>query len=340
MAVLTLNQVKLSKAIIAPGLGNVALGYGAVVQKGGLNADFINTVEIGHGVAVSNGFFHYQGYPYLDGMGGVYGNGSHLSGITAAQVGAASITDSRLSDARIPLAHTQDASTITGLGGAARSNADAFATAAQGVLAGTAVQPAALGAYALTNSIGRIGMILNWVIVTDAGGADPNAIGLYSISGPWPHYGTNVSNNSGWHYDYNDATIESPNLQCEYYDTIGFSHDIPATWGCNGTNGWPFGGSQIHIEYTATTNWIGNPLGATIMVAPVIQQPTGITVSDIAGAVAINNPTYTNAVVLAGSALQPNVAAASYYPLTANPSNYISGLMNCSDIPMGVYTNQ
>ncbi|MEN6360038.1 MAG: hypothetical protein ABFD59_08280, partial [Smithella sp.] len=47
--------------------------------------------------------------------------------------------DTRLSDARTPVGHTQSVATITGLGTAALSNATDFATAAQGALADAAL---------------------------------------------------------------------------------------------------------------------------------------------------------------------------------------------------------
>jgi hypothetical protein len=33
------------------------------------------------GAAISNGFFHFRGYPYLDGAGNIYGSGASLTGV-------------------------------------------------------------------------------------------------------------------------------------------------------------------------------------------------------------------------------------------------------------------
>ena len=57
---------------VGNGLGNVAVGGG---EEGGLTAvvpsGFIDTAEIGRGTAVSNGWFHFRGYPVVDGNGGI-----------------------------------------------------------------------------------------------------------------------------------------------------------------------------------------------------------------------------------------------------------------------------
>lgn len=58
---------------VGNGLGNVALGGG---EEGGLNASiptgFTDTVELGRGTAVSNGWLHFHGHPIADGNGGIY----------------------------------------------------------------------------------------------------------------------------------------------------------------------------------------------------------------------------------------------------------------------------
>ncbi len=57
---------------VGNGLGNVAVGGG---EEGGLVAvvppGFTDTVEIGRGTAVSNGWFHFRGHPVVDGNGGI-----------------------------------------------------------------------------------------------------------------------------------------------------------------------------------------------------------------------------------------------------------------------------
>ena len=57
---------------VGNGLGNVAVGGG---EEGGLTAvvppGFIDTAEIGRGTAVSNGWFHFRGFPVVDGNGGI-----------------------------------------------------------------------------------------------------------------------------------------------------------------------------------------------------------------------------------------------------------------------------
>jgi len=58
---------------VGNGLGNVALGGG---EEGGLVAaipsGFTDTVELGRGTAVSNGWLHFHGHPIVDGNGGIY----------------------------------------------------------------------------------------------------------------------------------------------------------------------------------------------------------------------------------------------------------------------------
>jgi hypothetical protein len=58
---------------VGNGLGNVALGGG---EEGGLiaaiPAGFTDTVELGRGTAVSNGWLHFHGHPVIDGNGGNY----------------------------------------------------------------------------------------------------------------------------------------------------------------------------------------------------------------------------------------------------------------------------
>lgn len=60
--------------------------------------------------------------------------------------------DARLSDARPPIAHTHVLANITDAGSAAAQDATAFATAAQGATADTAVQPGELGTAATTDA--------------------------------------------------------------------------------------------------------------------------------------------------------------------------------------------
>lgn len=60
--------------------------------------------------------------------------------------------DSRLSDARTPTSHTHVAADVTDLGTAAVENVTAFASAAQGALADSAVQPGDLAAVATTGA--------------------------------------------------------------------------------------------------------------------------------------------------------------------------------------------
>jgi len=91
--------------------------------------------------------------------GGFYGNGSNITGITAVQVGSVGSNDARLSDARIPLAHTQDVSTIIGLGSAAFSNMDAFATAVQGAQAVSALQPNGNGSFLVGITATQVGAL-------------------------------------------------------------------------------------------------------------------------------------------------------------------------------------
>ena len=62
---------------------------------------------------------------------------------SGANTTAVFVTDARLSDARTPIAHSQANTTISGLGTASTNNSGDFATAAQGVLADTALQPVA-----------------------------------------------------------------------------------------------------------------------------------------------------------------------------------------------------
>ena len=58
---------------VGNGLGNVALGGS---EEGGLIAaipsGFTDTVELGRGTAVSNGWLHFRGHPVVDGNGGIY----------------------------------------------------------------------------------------------------------------------------------------------------------------------------------------------------------------------------------------------------------------------------
>ena len=58
---------------VGNGLGNVALGGG---EEGGLVAaipsGFTDTVELGRGSAVSNGWLHFHGHPVVDANGGIY----------------------------------------------------------------------------------------------------------------------------------------------------------------------------------------------------------------------------------------------------------------------------
>jgi hypothetical protein len=58
---------------VGNGLGNVALGGG---EEGGLVAaipsGFTDTVELGRGTAISNGWLHFHGHPVVDGNGGIY----------------------------------------------------------------------------------------------------------------------------------------------------------------------------------------------------------------------------------------------------------------------------
>jgi hypothetical protein len=58
---------------VGNGLGNVALGGG---EEGGLiaaiPAGFTDTVELGRGTAVSNGWLHFRGHPVVDANGGIY----------------------------------------------------------------------------------------------------------------------------------------------------------------------------------------------------------------------------------------------------------------------------
>jgi hypothetical protein len=58
---------------VGNGLGNVALGGG---EEGGLVAaipsGFTDTVELGRGTAVSNGWLHFHGHPVVDANGGIY----------------------------------------------------------------------------------------------------------------------------------------------------------------------------------------------------------------------------------------------------------------------------
>lgn len=58
---------------VGNGLGNVALGGG---EEGGLiaaiPAGFTDTVELGRGTAVSNGWLHFHGHPIVDSNGGVF----------------------------------------------------------------------------------------------------------------------------------------------------------------------------------------------------------------------------------------------------------------------------
>lgn len=66
--------------------------------------------------------------------------------------GAVADTDARLSDARTPTAHTHTLADITDAGTAAGSATTDFATAAQGALADSSVQPGDLAAIATTGS--------------------------------------------------------------------------------------------------------------------------------------------------------------------------------------------
>ena len=57
------------------GTGNVAIGYIATVPEG-----FKDTYELGTGTAVSNGWFHFRGYPVIDPTGGLHSTGADLRG--------------------------------------------------------------------------------------------------------------------------------------------------------------------------------------------------------------------------------------------------------------------
>ena len=111
-------------------LGNLSVGQKALITSVG-NASLLlgaGTVSNSQAIVVGDGnVSHGLRSVTADsfwGMGsGFHGDGSGLTGITAAQVGAAALD------------HTQAASTITGLGTAATNNTSDFASAAQGARA-------------------------------------------------------------------------------------------------------------------------------------------------------------------------------------------------------------
>jgi hypothetical protein len=222
------------------------------------------------------------------------------------------------------------------VGTAAYSNANAFATSNQGALAdgalpkaatngaewgshgglvatnnttytqtvakaGSAIQPAALGGYIATNSVGRFGVISedqSTIIVSGAGSSDVN--GTYTESGGYYQHSEGVKliyKSSGVGNDTNYPTytirevIASPVTR--YYTNSSAVSPVGAYYvGADGA------GPAPTVEYLKVTNWIGDASKVNLTPGYVTTNGSGSSLTSLD-----LNPSLTATVAKAAAAL-------------------------------------